>query len=162
MLYQYSVRGFHHPHHSALGTKIVPVQCQQEEECLGLSVWLRLAGAGASQQGLTCVTRILFLCHQTSGLRISYPSSTESHLAPSLDYIFLFVPKWTLFFRPPGYKSEVPLFPVMQFGLAAENDGGQQVHVHDMRKLWCPYCKSCILGGRANKKVGPWDHIHLA
>ena len=57
---------------------------------------LRMAtprGAGASQSGLTHVTRILFLCHQTSGIRISYPSSTESHLEPSLDYIFLFIQK---------------------------------------------------------------------
>ena len=45
---------------------------------------------------------------------------------------------------------------------AAENDGGQEVCVHDMRKLWCPYYQSCILVGPVSKKVGPWDHVHLA
>ena len=116
-LYQYSVWDSHHPHNSALGTKIVPVQCQQNVECLGLSVWLRLAGAGASQQGLTHVTRILFLCHQTSGIRISYHSSTESHLAPSLDYIFLFIPKWTLFLSLPDIKVRCPYSQSCSLGL---------------------------------------------
>ena len=59
-------------------------------------------------------------------------------------------------------KVRCPYSQSCNMGIAAENDGGQQVRVHDMRKLWCPYYQSCILGGRANKKVGSWDHIHLA
>ena len=42
-------------------------------------------------------------------------------------------------------------------GSAAENDGEQEVRVHDTRKLWSPYDL-----WPASKKVGPGDHVHLA
>ena len=37
--------------------------------------------------------------------------------------------------------------------MAAKNDGGQEVLVYDIRKLWSPYDQSCILGGSSSKKV---------
>ena len=47
-------------------------------------------------------------------------------------------------------------------GRATENDGGQEVRVHDMRKVWSPYDQSCILGEAASKKVGRGEHDPLA
>ena len=46
-------------------------------------------------------------------------------------------------------KVRCPYSQSCNLGIAAENDGGQQVCVHDMRKLPVMY-------------FGPWDHFHLA
>ena len=117
--------------HRVSGTYIVPLQClglpPSTPKCFGNNDCsstvlverrvlvnrrvfgsLRMAtprgGRGVTIGPDTCHSDF-FLCHQTSGIRISYPSSTESHMEPSLDYIFLFIQKWTLS-KPPKYMLQ--------------------------------------------------------
>ena len=44
---------------------------------------------------------------------------------------------------------------------ATENDGGQEVRVHDMRKVWSPSDQSCILGEPTSKMVGRGELAQL-
>ena len=41
--------------------------------------------------------------------------------------------------RPWNEECVVPLFLSYNLGRAAKNYGGQEVRVHDMRKLWSPH-----------------------
>ena len=127
MLYQYSVRGFHHPHHSALGTEIVPVQC------LTLIVERRVFGAlrMATPRGGRGVTIGPDTCHS--------------------DFIFVSSNFWNTHFLPllhwksPGTKLG------LHFSVYSKMD--PFLSLPDL-KVRCPYSQSCSLGLPPKMMVG--------